>query len=178
MKLRHAGLAVAIVVLLAGLWFALGPPRAVWLNTGLRIDYPWSRGAAAFAAVLGAAGLAVLATHPVLRFLATVGAGVLALAGATLLFYRLEALDEALVERRLLGTTRLAWPEIASVSPQADAVIVTGRSLEIRIDTGPLPPDLRASLERTIARRVREASEKAQAGAPSPAPSPAAADAK
>lgn len=170
MKLRHAGLAAALVVLLAGLWFALGPPRAVWLNTGLRIDYPWSRGAAALAGALGAAGLAVLSTRTVLRFLAIAGAGILTLAGATLLFYRLEALDEGLVERRLLGTTRLAWPEIASVSPQADAVIVTGRSREIRIDTGPLPPDLRASLERTIARRIREASEKMQAGAPSPAP--------
>ena len=170
MTLRRAGLAAAFAVLLAGLWFAFGPPRAVWLNTGLRIDYPWSRGAAALAAALGAAGLAALATPRVLRLLATVAAGVAALAGATLLFYRLEALDEGLVERRLLGTTRLAWSEIASVSPQSDALIVTGRSLEIRIDTGPLPPELRASLERTIARRVREASERTQAGVPGPAP--------
>lgn len=170
MKLRHAGLAAAFAVLLAGLWFAFGPPRAVWLNTGLRIDYEWSRGAAALAAALGAAGLAALATPRAVRFLATLGAGLGALAGATLLFYRLEALDEGLVERRLLGTTRLAWSEIASVSPQSDALIVTGRSLEIRIDTGPLPPELRASLERTIARRVREASERAQAGVPGPAP--------
>lgn len=169
MKLRHAGLAAAFVLLLAGLWFAFGPPRAVWLNTGLRIDYPRSRGVAAFAAALGAAGLVVLTTRRALRFLAAIGAGVLAVTGATLLFYRLEALDEGLVERRLLGTTRLVWPEIASVSPQSEAVIVESRSQQIRIDTGPLPPDLRASLERTIARRVREASEKTGPRAPSPA---------
>lgn len=168
MNLRRAGLAAAIAVMLAGFWFALGPPRAVWLNTGLRIDYPWSRGVSAIAAALGAAGLAVLATPRALRFLATAGAGVAVVAGATLLLYRLEALSEGLVERRLLGTTRLAWPEIASVSPQADALIVTGRSQEIRIDTGPLPPDLRASLERTIARRVREASERGASGEPPP----------
>jgi len=166
MNLRRAGLAAALALLLAGLWLAFGPPRAVWLNTGLRIDYPWSRGAAALAAALGAAGLAVAATRRTLRFLAAAGAGVAAMAGAALLFYRLEALAEGLVERRLLGTTRLAWSEIASVSPQAEALIVTGRSLEIRIDTGPLPPDLRASLERTIARRVREAGERGGSGKP------------
>jgi hypothetical protein len=173
MNLRRAGLAAAIAVLLAGLWFAFGPPRAVWLNTGLRIDYPWPRGASALAAALGAAGLAVLATPRALRLLATAGAGVAAVTGAALLFYRLEALDEGLVERHLLGTTRLAWSEIASVSPQSDALIVTGRSQEIRIDTGPLPPDLRASLERTIARRVREASERTRAEEPGPAPAEA-----
>jgi len=154
--LRHAAVAGASAVVLAGLLLAIGPPRAVWLNAGLRIEYPWPRGTAALAAAAGAAALAALARARALRLLAGALAVAAALAGAGLLTYRLEALDAGLAERRLLGTARLAWADVASVEQEPQALVVSGRGLRLRIDTGRLSPEQRASLERTVARRVRE----------------------
>ena len=156
MTLRHAAAAGASVVLLAGLLLAFGPPRAVWLNAGLRIEYAWPRATAALAAAAGAAALAALARARVPRLLAGALALAAALAGAGLLTYRLEAIDAGLVERRLLGTARLAWADVASVEPEPDALVVSGGGVRLRIDTARLTPEQRASLERTIARRVRE----------------------
>jgi hypothetical protein len=161
MSLRRAVFAAAfaaIATLVAGLLLAFGPLRAVWLNAGLRIDYPWPRGASALVAAGGAAGLAALTRPRALRFLAAALSIVLGLVGAGLLLYRLEALDEGLVERRLLGTVRLAWSDVTAVQTEPEALLVAGAATRVRIDTTQLSPDQRASLERTIARRVREAS--------------------
>ena len=158
MKLRYAALALCSVVLLAGVVLTWGPPRAVWLNAGLRIEYPWPRSAAAFAAALGAAAVAFLTPRRSLRTVATALAAAVACVGAGLLLYRLEALDQGLVERRLLGTARLAWSDVASVQPEAEALVISGAGTRMRIDTAPFTPDQKAGLERTIARRVREAS--------------------
>ena len=161
MSLRRAVFAAAfaaIATLVGGLLLALGPLRAVWLNAGLRIDYPWPRGASALLAAGGAAGLAALTRPRALRFLAAALSIVLGLVGAGLLLYRLEALDEGLVERRLLGTVRLAWSDVTAVQTEPEALLVAGAATRVRIDTTQLSPDQRASLERTIARRVREAS--------------------
>ena len=159
MSLRRAALAAAIATLLGGLLLAFGPLRAVWLNTGLRVDYPWPRGTSALVAAGGALGLAVLLRPRVLRLLAGALSIALALGGAALLLYRLDALAEGLVERRLLGTVRLAWSEVTAVQPEPEAVVIAGGARRIRIDTTQLSPEQRAGLERTIARRVREASE-------------------
>jgi len=106
----------------------------------------------------GALGLCILARPRPLRLLAAALSIVLGLVGAGLLLYRLEALAEGLVERRLLGTVRLAWSEVTAVQTQPEALLVSGAATRVRIDTQQLSPDQRASLERTIARRVREAS--------------------
>ncbi len=161
MSFRRAVFAAAfaaIATLVGGLLLAFGPLRAVWLNAGLRIDYPWPRGASALVAAGGAAGLAALTRPRALRFLAAALSIVLGLVGAGLLLYRLEALDEGLVERRLLGTVRLAWSDVTAVQTEPEALLVAGAATRVRIDTTQLSPDQRASLERTIARRVREAS--------------------
>ena len=158
MTLRRAALAAALATLVGGLLVAWGPLRAVWLNAGLRIDYPWPRGASALVAAGGALGLAALTRPRALRFLAAALSIVLGLVGAGLLLYRLEALDEGLVERRLLGTVRLAWSDVTAVQTEPEALLVAGAATRVRIDTTQLSPDQRASLERTIARRVREAS--------------------
>src|SRR6185295_9247888 len=97
-KIRGAALAAAVAAVLGGVILAFGPLRAVWLNTGLRIDYPWPRGASALVAAGGALGLAVLTRSRVLRLLAGALSLALALGGAALLLYRLEALAEGLVE--------------------------------------------------------------------------------
>ncbi len=158
MTLRRAALAAALATLVGGLLVAWGPLRAVWLNAGLRIDYPWPRGASALVAAGGAGGLAALARPGALRLLAAAVSIVLGLLGAGLLLYRLEALDEGLVERRLLGTVRLAWSDVTGVQTEPEALLVAGAATRVRIDTTQLSPDQRASLERTIARRLREAS--------------------
>jgi len=155
---RRAALVAAIATLAGGLLLAWGPLRAVWLNAGLRIDYPWPRGASALVAAGGALGLCVLARPRPLRLLAAALSVVLGLVGAGLLLYRLEALAEGLVERRPLGTVGLAWSEVTAVQTEPEALLVAGAATRVRIDTTQLSPDERASLERTIARRVREAS--------------------
>ena len=158
MSPRRAALVAAIATLAGGLLLAWGPLRAVWLNAGLRIDYPWPRGASALVAAGGALGLCVLARPRPLRLLAAALSVVLGLVGAGLLLYRLEALAEGLVERRPLGTVGLAWSEVTAVQTEPEALLVAGAATRVRIDTTQLSPDERASLERTIARRVREAS--------------------
>jgi hypothetical protein len=161
MKLRGLALMAAGIVLVAGVPWALGPPHAVWLNAGLRIDYPWHRSVAALAAAGGALTLAALLRVNFMRMLAALlGAAALILAAA-LLFYRVEALDAGLRGRGLLGTTDLPWTAVASVEQEPNALAVRDASGRlIRIDTGVLTPDQRASLERTISRRVREATQK------------------
>lgn len=160
MSPRRAALFAAVATVMGGLLLALGPLRAVWLNAGLRIDYPWPRGASALVAAGGALGLTVLARPRALRLLAGALALALGLVGAALLLYRLEALGEGLVERRLLGTVRLAWSEVTAVRAEPESLVVAGAATRVRIDTTQLSPDQRAGLERTIARRVREASER------------------
>ncbi len=133
-----------------------GPPRLTLANTAMVVDYPWTRGAAG----LGAAGAlalsaACLARAPVRRgllLLAVLPAGV----GAQLLLSRVEASDSGLRSRGLLGTTRLEWSEVARVSLRLGAVVVEGAGRSIEVDTTDFAPEQRASLERTIARRVGE----------------------
>ena len=156
-----ASLILAGLVLVAGVPWAFGPPHAVWLNAGLRIDYPWHRSVAALAAAAGAFTMAALFRATFMRMLAGfLGVAALVLAAA-LVFYRLEALDAGLREGGLLGTTDLPWPTVASVEQEPNALAVRDASGHlIRIDTGVLTADQRASLERTISRRVREATQK------------------
>ncbi|HKC14017.1 MAG TPA: hypothetical protein VKI41_18480, partial [Vicinamibacteria bacterium] len=77
--------------ILAAAWLAFGPARVTWLNSGLRIDYPWPRGAAALLATVGCALLAALLHHRLLRLGAAGLALVGLLFGLHLLAYRLEA---------------------------------------------------------------------------------------
>ena len=60
--------------------------------------------------------------------------------------------------RDLRGSRRLAWRDVTRVEPEAHSLSLQGRGGErVDIDTSGFAAEQRASLERTVARRVREA---------------------
>jgi len=142
----------------AGAMFSGGPPSFTWVNDGLRVHYSWRHPVAAAAAAAGAAVLGLSLRRPVARTaLALLALGALLLA-ADRLRYRLEAGGEGIAERSLLGSTRMAWSEVGRVDSRADGLVVTAVSAaRISVPTRGWPPHDVAQLERTIARRVREA---------------------
>lgn len=150
-----AGLSAAFV--LAGAFFSVGPPRITLLNASLLVEYPWRRGAAALLSALALAALAAVLPKPTLRRIGFVLAlGPLLVAGH-LFLYRLEAGPDGLASRGLLGATTIAWRDVHGVELGATAVLVRGLgSKSIRIDTSDFAPEQRATVERSVARRVRE----------------------
>jgi hypothetical protein len=156
MSPRRWLLSVALVLDVAGGYLSAGPPRLTLLNASLVVEYPWPRGAAAVACALGIAGLAALVSRPVLRRIGLVLALGPLLVGAHLLWYRLEADNDALVSRGALGTTTLAWRAVRGIDLAPETVSVRGDASTISIDTADFSPEQRATLERTLARHVRE----------------------
>lgn len=158
MTLPRAWRAALVALAGAATVYAAGPPRFTWANTGLRVDHPPAQGAAA---VVGALLVGVAGARARPRALGVLGGaaslGLLVL-GAERLSWRLEAVDAGLNERTAFGWKRLAWEDVASVDPQRDVVVVRSRSgATVNVATRAYPPDERTRLERTIARRVREA---------------------
>ncbi|HXB56160.1 MAG TPA: PH domain-containing protein [Vicinamibacteria bacterium] len=156
---RRIALGLLGAAILAGAGLAFGPARVTWFNAGLRIDYPWPRGAAALLAAVASALLAVLLRNRLLRL----GGAALAVAGLFLglhlLAYRLEAGETGITLGGPLGSTSIAWGDVTRVDTGARALVITDRAeAQVRVGTGDLAPDERARLERTIARRVREGS--------------------
>jgi hypothetical protein len=150
---RVALLALAAVATVA----AFGSPRLTWENTGLRIDHPRHRGAAA---LLAASALAAAALSGRSRRAAAGGlaaAAALALLGAHRLAWRVEAVEEGLRERAFDGWTSIEWPDVERVEPRPDALRLRARGgRELVLSVRGLPPEDRTRLERTIARRLRE----------------------
>jgi len=153
--------AVRLLLLLVALGLAtlaLGAPRFTWANEGVRVDHPRAQALAAFGAglALGAAGLR--SQRRVLVAGAALGAIALAGLGAQRLAFRIDAVADGLHERTLGGDQRLAWGEIEAIEPGAGAVTLRARDgRAVVIATSDFAPDERLRLERTIARRVREA---------------------
>lgn len=149
----------AVAALIAGGYWSIGPPRITLLNASLVVDYPWPRGAAALLCALALVGIGALLPKPALRRTCFVLALAPLLVAAHLLLYRLEASGSGLSSRGVLGTTAIAWPEVRSVIIEAgaSAMVVRGESARaIRIDTSDFAPEQRATIERTVARHVRE----------------------
>jgi len=150
---------VALLVLAAATTaVALAAPRFTWENEGLAVRHPPHQGAAA---LFGAVALAVAAVSGTRRSVSAFGlaaAVAVAVLGAQRLAWRVEAVEAGLGEGTLTGWTRVAWHEVELVEPRPDAIRVrasTGTSIDV--DTRSFAPEDRTRLERTIARRVREA---------------------
>jgi hypothetical protein len=157
MKRRAILAGLAGAVLASGAYFSVGPPRITLLNASLVLEYPWLRGAAAFACAMSVTALATLVDRPVSRRTGFVLALGPLLVAAHLLLYRLEAGSAGLASRGVLGTTTIAWHDVLGVELGATAVLVRGGGEHsIRIDTSDFAPEQRATVERTLARHVRE----------------------
>jgi hypothetical protein len=134
----------------------MGAPRLTLLNADLHIAYPWPRGAAALASAAAAGGIAVILRRRAARLAAGAFALAAALAAAHLLLYRVRAGADALEARGLLGVDRLAWASITEVRTGPGLLLVSGSGGQrLRVDTTDFRAEDRATLDRTIARRLR-----------------------
>lgn len=158
MTRRRATLgALGLAALVAGELCASGPPRLTLLNSAIQVHYPWTQGAAGVGAAVGAAFVAAAAARRWLRVTSGVVAALLLIASLERLLYRLEANDRALVSRGLLGKTVVPWWEVGRVETGPAVIVVWGQGeSQVRINTSDFAPDQRATLERTVSRRVRE----------------------
>jgi hypothetical protein len=155
--IRIALLAAGAIVFVAGAYASQGPPRLTLLNAGLSVQHGWQHPAGALAAAAGTALLAAVSPRRWARIV-FIALGVLSvLVAIHLVVYRVDADQTGLASRGLFGRTRIPWAEVAGVDGDAGLVVVTGKDQqEIRVDTADFRPDQRATLDRTIARRVRE----------------------
>ncbi len=158
LKGRAVFSAVGGGMIAGGIFLATGSPRLTLLNASIRVDYPWSRGAAL---LFASAGVGLLGWSAPWRWLRVALGGLglaFALASLHLWLYRLEADEKSLTAHGLLPTTTLPWREVSHVDSGRDALVVWGRGDDqIRIDTASFRTDQREALERGIARRVRDA---------------------
>jgi hypothetical protein len=156
---RTAGclLAAAAAVIGVAATFVTAP-RLTLLNEGVSLRYPWP---AVAAAVLTAAALAALAV--LLRPLPARGmAALFALVAGTCVVERVTYLvaadGVALTSSGLVERARIAWPEVRQVQGDGRTLRVSGfGENHIVIETAGLRPHDRATLERTVSRRVQEA---------------------
>jgi hypothetical protein len=156
MRFRHAILAASALIV-AGALISMWQPRFTLTNAGLAVEYPWFRGAGAFLAALGA-GLLAFALR---RRGARVAAGGLAVFGAVvgahLLAYRVEADAGGLSSRGVGWRREVAWSAVSRVEGGPGTIVIVGADeTRIEVDTTDFGPEQRASLERTIARRIRD----------------------
>ena len=158
MRARTAVRAALFAFAAAATAVSLAAPRFTWENAGLTVRHPSHQGATA---LLGAAALAGAALSGVRRAVAVVAlaaAGILAVLGAQRLAWRVEAVEAGLHERTLTGWTRVAWRDVELVEPRPDAIRLRARNgTSITVATRDFAPEDRTRLERTIARRVKEA---------------------
>jgi hypothetical protein len=151
-------MAAGVPALLAGGWFSLGAPHLTLLNSGLRIDYPWPSAAGALTAIAGAAILAAAFERGRLRMACAALGLLLTLRASQVLLYRLETNEGGIAARSLGGVVAIPWHEVTRVQSGADDVLILGAGdAQVRVRTRGFAAGQRASLDRTIARKVREA---------------------
>jgi len=154
---RRALLAACLAASGAGLLASRGPLRFTWTNDGLEAVFPGLIVAMAVASALGMALAMVPAARPATRLILGVAALTLGARAADRGVYRLEVSSVGLAERALSGSSALAWPEVVGVYSEQDRIRVRGKpDVTLQIATSLLRPEDRATLERTLSRRVRE----------------------
>lgn len=155
---RRLGLITAAVCAAAGFALVLfTAPRLTVLNEGFRLEYGWASLLGAALGALGAIALAVLARALPARGMAAFLAVIAVVLGIRRGAWQVGADGSALSARTLTETSRIAWPEVRQVHSDTEALQVTGfGDTAIRIGISGLRAHDRATLERTISRRVQE----------------------
>lgn len=157
--LRIALIVAGAILFVVGAYQSQGPPRLTVLNTGLSVTHGLRHPAGALMAAVGAVLLAKGATRRGPRVFLMALATLSLLVSIHLAAYRVDADHAGMASRTLLRWIRIPWGEVTGVDGDAGLVVVTGKDQnKIRVDTTDFRPDQRATLDRTIARRVRESS--------------------
>jgi hypothetical protein len=166
---RRVGLVIGLALLVGGIVAGLGGPRLTMVNTGLLVDYPRVQALALLGASIGLGLLAWTLPRAWMRWIASVLSLIAVAASVGRAAYRLDTAEAGIADRRLLGSTHIAWTEVRRVDAGPALILVWGPGdSQVRVDTGGLGPEQRAVLDRTISRHVREAQEKAQSQRPRP----------
>jgi hypothetical protein len=155
---RSAVRLLLLLVAVALTTLALGAPHFTWANDGVVVDHPRTQPLAALGAAL-ALGAAAFGARP-RSLVVAAGAGAIALVGlgAHQLAWRIDAVEAGFQERSLGRAVHLGWSEIEAVEPRDGTVTLRARDgQKVVIGTTRFAPDERIRLERTIARRVKEA---------------------
>jgi hypothetical protein len=153
---RRLVLAALVALTAAAAAASMGAPRLTLVNADVHIAYPWPRAAAALLCAAAAAGLAVVARRRWARVPAAAFALAALLASLHLGLYRVRAGADGLEARGLFGVDRLAWTAIGEVRTGPGLLLLTGSGGErVRVDTTDFRAEDRATLDRTIARRLR-----------------------
>jgi hypothetical protein len=154
---RLAVVAAAAAALAGFLLVFLTAPRLTVLNEGFRLEYGWVAITGAALAAIGAIALAALLPAVPARGMCAFLAVIAVVLGVQRGAWQIGADRAALSARTLTDTSRIAWPEVRQVHSDPDALQVTGfGDATIRIGISGLRPHDRATLERTISRRVQE----------------------
>jgi hypothetical protein len=151
--------ALALAALALGLALAFtAAPRLTLTNTGLVFAQARAASLGAFLAAGGALALAVHGRSRGLRSVAAILALGLVGLGAQRALFRVEVGPDRLSVRGLLGVRSVGWTEIARVLTPVGELILEDRSgAVVRVSTGSLLPEQKASLERAVARHVATA---------------------
>jgi hypothetical protein len=156
--MQRAASVVGLGLVAAGAYYARGGPRLTLLNSGLRVEYAWVQGAGFVVAAVGLAILALVLPRKWLRVIAAAAGLVAAALAAGRIAYRLDAVLDGLSDRGVLGTSLVAWKDVRRVDAGPALILVWGPGdTQVRVNTTGFTPDQRATLDRTISRRVREA---------------------
>jgi hypothetical protein len=153
-----AGVVAGLVALLAGGASLRGLPRLTLANTGMRIDHSATTVLLALLAAGGAAVLAYALRARPLRLGASLLAAAFLLVALDLWAYRIDIDDRGLSARLPLSSRHLEWRDVTKVDAEADHLTLLSQKGEsLSVTTRALSPEQRASLERAIARRLRDA---------------------
>lgn len=158
MTWRAALRAALLATAAAATAVALGAPRFTWENAGLRVDHPPQQGAAAALAAAAVVGASWSAGPRAARVAGLVLAAAVAALGAHRLAWRVEAVEAGLRERTLAGWRGIPWSDVDAVEASERAIRLRGRKGDrLEVATGGFTAEDRTRFERTIARRIKEA---------------------
>jgi hypothetical protein len=147
---------LAMVAAAAGAIGTFGPPRVTLTNNAVVIDHPWPV-PAGWAAIAAAPILLALAVRSrAFRIALFLLAAVVLLQTWHAAVYRLEAGPTTLEERQALARMVIPWNQVTQVDSRAQEIAVWGPGAQILIDTKHFSPEQRATVDRTIARHLRE----------------------
>lgn len=154
---RRLPLAASLLVSALCLLASRGPLRLTWTNEGVSAAFPWHTLALAAVAALGVVPALVLVSRPAGRLILGLAALGLAARAGDRAAYHLEAAATGLSQRTLLGSSALDWSQVSQVAGSARAILVRDKAgAVIEIPVSLVRPEDRATLERTLSRRIRE----------------------
>jgi hypothetical protein len=147
---------VLVVAGAATAWRAV--PKVTLTNAGLLFAHGPLAPLAALAAAAAAALLVRLAARRMARVAGLLAAAALLALAAQTTAFRLEVGPERISLRGLLGLRAVAWSEVRRVDTPANGLLLEGRNGErVLVSTRSFDADLRAMLERAVARHVATA---------------------